>query len=599
MPRIQLLDSTVADQIAAGEVVERPSSVVKELAENALDAGARHIRVELEDAGRKLIRVIDDGGGMDAQDLALCVKRHATSKIRSADDLQHLASFGFRGEALPSIASVSHFLISSRPPDATEGWRLVVDGGVMGELQPDGRAPGSTVEVRGLFFNTPARLKFLRADSTEGSKTVADLSQMALAHPGVAFQLQSNGRSSLDLEAGSPALRLAQLWGKSLADQALPVDLIEEGLRVHGWCTPPQAARGNRSGQWLYINGRPVEHRQLGYHVGQAYGSLLAHGRHAVVALFLELPAEQVDVNVHPAKREVRFRREGMVLDLLRHGVAQALRKADLFTGIELGSSTSQSFGAAQAAWLPAPSAVGSAWRTESPFIAGDGQDALLPREITTAMPSHVMPAGRSLPRPVNAKADWPVPLAQLHRSYLLCQDKDGLVLVDQHAAHERVLYERHLRALASGDINVQKLLLPQRLTVSEPQAEQLRAWAPRLAELGLELQDVGGGLFFLSSLPAYMKHVQATALLQDLLAHPEADRQPHSGDPAEDFRREAAAMMACKAAIKAGDEIGWEAMQQLMADLSACEIPWSCPHGRPPLVKLSLAELERYFQRR
>jgi DNA mismatch repair protein MutL len=594
MPRIKLLDPVVSDQIAAGEVVERPSSVVKELVENALDAGATRVRVELEDAGRKLIRVVDDGQGMDAEDLGLSVKRHATSKIQRADDLLSLSSFGFRGEALPSIASVSQFLISSRTPAAPEGARLVVDGGVLGPLQPDGRAPGTTVEVRRLFFNTPARLKFLKADVTESGKVVADLSRLALAHPRVGFALGVDGRSSLDLAPAAPAERLAQLWGRSLAEQALPVDLTEEGLRVHGWCAPPQLSRGNRGAQWLYVNGRPVEHRQLGYHLAQAYGSLMPHGRHAVAALFLELPPEQVDVNVHPAKREVRFRREGLVLDLIRHGVTAALRKAELFTQISPGASPSRP-------WATEDSSNPGHLRAGSPpsWEVREEIQGFFSREASSAAPVHVAPSGFTMPTSSPSKPDWPVPLAQLHKTYLLCQDKDGLVLVDQHAAHERVLYEKHLRALGRGDIAVQKLLLPQRLSVSAPQAEQLNSWAPRLAELGLDLTDAGGGVFFLASIPAYMKHVQATALLQDLLAAPDADTQPKSGDPAEDFRREAAAMMACKAAIKAGDEISWEAMQQLMADLSACEIPWSCPHGRPPLVKLGLAELERYFQRR
>lgn len=589
MPRIHLLDAVVSDQIAAGEVVERPSSVVKELVENALDAGASRILVDLEGAGRKLIRVADDGEGMDAEDLLLCVKRHATSKIRTAEDLQALSSFGFRGEALPSIASVSHFLISSRAAGSSEGWRLVVDGGHASSLQPDGRGQGTTVEVRRLFYNTPARLKFLKSDSTESGRIVADLSRIALAHPKVSFQLCQDGQCSLDLPAATPEERLAQLWGRSLANAALRVDLGEEGLRVHGWCAPPLHARGNRAGQWLYVNSRPVEHRQLGYHLSQAYSSLLPHGRHPVAALFLELPSEQVDVNVHPAKREVRFKREGVVLDLIRHGVSAALRRARLFADIELS-----------AARIPAsPTNAIRQPTAPLPTAFRDASQEFFAREATTAYPSHVAPSGIPVALAAPAKPDWPVPLAQLHRTYLLCQDKNGLVLVDQHAAHERVLYEKHLRALASGDLSVQKLLLPQRLSVGPAQAAQLEAWMPRLAELGLELQNTGGGVFFLTSLPTYLKHVQAAALLQDLLDHPDNDTQPNSGDPAEDFRREAAALMACKAAIKAGDEISWEAMQQLMADLSACEIPWSCPHGRPPLVKLSLAELEKYFHRR
>jgi DNA mismatch repair protein MutL len=587
LSRIQLLPATVADQIAAGEVVERPSSVVKELVENALDAGATRVSVELEEAGRRLIRVSDDGEGMGPEDLALCVLRHATSKIRQSADLQRLNSFGFRGEALPSIASVSQFRISSRAAGAPLGHALDVDGGVVGPVRPQGRAQGTTVEVRSLFYNTPARLKFLKADSTEASRAQADLSQLSLAHPNVSFQLRLDGRLTLDLGGGSsPGERLRQLWGASLAGLALSLEHAEQGVTVQGWVAPPQQSRSNRNGQWLYVDKRPVEHRSLGFQLGQAFGSLLPHGRHPQAALFVSLEPGAVDVNVHPAKREVRFRSESSVMDALRHAVTAALRRADLFTGIDLQ----------RAASLEAPYSPRSL--PQAPH-ASEVAGSLLDRGVTSAAPAHIQASPWALPVAQPVKPDWPVPLAQLHRTYLLCQDAQGLVLVDQHAAHERVLYERLLKAWAQRAVRSQRLLLPQRLSVSGPQAEQLRPWMPLLADLGLELEDVGGGLFFVSSLPEFLKQVQAAALLMDLLNAPDAAQQPPSGDPAEDFRREAAAMMACKAAIKAHDPITWEGMQQLMADLSACEIPWSCPHGRPPLVRISLAELEKYFQRR
>ena len=604
MTRIQVLPSTVADQIAAGEVVERPSSVVKELVENALDAGATRISVDLEEAGRRLIRVSDDGEGMGPDDLALSVLRHATSKIRQSADLLDLHSFGFRGEALPSIASVSQFRISSRPAGADEGHILDVDGGALGPLRPHGRAQGTMVEVRRLFYNTPARLKFLKADATEASRVQADLSQLSLAHPGVAFQLRMDGRLALDLDGGSdPAERLRQLWGASLASLALPVEHAEEGVSVLGWVAPPQQSRGNRNGQWLYVNQRPVEHRSLGFQLAQAFGSLLPHGRHPQAALFVTVGSDAVDVNVHPAKREVRFRRESAVMDALRHAVTSALRKADLYTGIDLQRAASQEpppwpsgLGPGDGGRL-GPGAYGDAGLP--PPYASDAPDSLMGREVTSAAPAHVQASPWSVTVGRAAKPDWPVPLAQLHKTYLLCQDAQGLVLVDQHAAHERVLYERQLKAWAGRAVRSQRLLLPQRLNVSGAQAQQLRQWMPLLADLGLELEDVGGGLFFISSLPEFMKQVQASALMMDLLDAPDATQQPPSGDPAEDFRRDAAALLACKAAIKANDPITWEGMQQLMADLSACEIPWSCPHGRPPLVRISLAELEKYFQRR
>ncbi|HTB22123.1 MAG TPA: DNA mismatch repair endonuclease MutL [bacterium] len=616
MPKIALLDSTVSDQIAAGEVVERPSSVVKELVENALDAGAKQVRVEVDEAGRGLIRVADDGEGMDAEDLALSVKRHATSKIRATDDLLSLSSFGFRGEALPSIASVSRTRIVTRARGAQQAWGLEVEGGRVGALSPQGRAEGTTIEVRRLFYNTPARLKFLKSDTTENGRIASDLSQMALAHPDVAFHLVSGGRIALDLPAAAQGSeRLRQLWGGSLAGAALPVDHGENGVHVRGWIAPPQLSRGQRSGQWLYVNRRVVEHRQLGFHLSQAFGSLLPHGRHAVAALFVELPSVQVDVNVHPAKREVRFRQESQVLDCIRHGVTAALRSANLYTGIDLAASASLPSGALQSLhrmpphYGAAPSHASEAVHgfvkplavplaettadSEHPLLG-----SLLPRSASSAQPSHTQASPWTLPVSAPAREDWPVPLAQLHRSYLLCQDAQGLVVVDQHAAHERVLYERQLNLWAKHAVKSQRLLLPQRVQVNAAQAERLEGFIAPLAELGLELESVGGGLFFVSALPEFMKNIQAQALVQDLL-EPGGEAQPASGDKAEDFRREAAAMIACKAAIKAGDPIVWESMQQLMADLAACEIPWSCPHGRPPLVRLSLVELEKYFQRR
>jgi DNA mismatch repair protein MutL len=621
MSKIQLLPSTVADQIAAGEVVERPSSVVKELVENYLDAGAAKVEVDLEQAGKRLIRVSDDGEGMGPEDLALSIRRHATSKIRRSEDLQDLRSFGFRGEALPSIASVSKFRLSSRARGSAEGAALQVEGGEVSAPRPEGRAVGSTVEVRDLFFNTPARLKFLKNDATEAGRAQSDLSQLSLAHPGVAFQLRQDGRLALDLPVAAGAERLAGLWGPSLANAALAVEHSEAGVSVTGWVAPPQLSRGNRALQWLYVNQRPVEHRGLGFQLSQAYGSLLPHGRHPVAALFVTVDPGAVDVNVHPAKREVRFRQESAVMDAIRHGVAASLRKADLFKGMDLGQAASFSSGSGEppgsgepsrAAWggggrlgLNSLSDAGTAVRPwgQGGLIniptSGEGSGNLLDREVNSAVPSHVQASPWAMNLPRASKPDWPVPLAQLHKTYLLCQDSQGLVVVDQHAAHERVLYERQLKAWAGRAVRTQHLLLPQRMNVSAAQAGQLARWAPQLAELGLEVQDVGGGLFFVSSLPEFLKQMQVAPMLLDLLEHPDGFSQPASGDPAEDFRREAAAQLACKAAIKANDPLTWEAMQQLMADLSACDIPWSCPHGRPPLVRISLVELEKHFLRR
>ncbi len=611
MPTIRLLDPAVSDRIAAGEVVERPSSVVKELVENALDAGASTVGVEVERAGRSLIRVSDDGSGMAREDLELSVLRHATSKIASAEDLERLGTFGFRGEALPSIASVCELTITTHAEGDESGWRLGVDGGRTLGTAPAARARGTTVEARGLFRHTPARLKFLKSDATESGRMLAELSRMALARPDVGFTLVLDGRTALEAPRGEGAqARLARLWGGTLAAAALPVDHSEAGVRVHGWVAPPALARGARTGQWLYVHGRLVEHRQLGFHLSQAYGSLLPHGRHPVAALFIEVPSGEVDVNVHPAKREVRFLREAQVLDCLRHGVERALGAARLFVGTRMAEPAP--------GWPPAREAApaGEASRETSrppwagpvrspqgpaEFQAGGGAGAWAEAELLRGLGWGARPPGaraEESPEAAAAREDWPVFLAQLHRSYLLCQDSQGLVVVDQHAAHERVLYERQLVALRRGAPASQKLLLPQRLELAQEQVERLEATREAWEALGLEMENVGKGMFFVTAIPELLKSVPMEALVGDL-ADGRPTGQPASGEAAEDLRREVAARMACRAAVKAGDALSWEDAGRILADLSACAIPWSCPHGRPPLVRVTLAELERSFQRR
>lgn len=590
MPTIHLLDSATADQIAAGEVVERPSSVVKELTENSLDAGATRVDVELEAAGRELIRVSDDGSGMDAADLALSVKRHATSKIRDSTDLSRLRSFGFRGEALPSIASVSHFEIQSRAVGSAVGQRLRVDGGAESQLEECSWPQGTRVEARQLFFNTPARLKFLKSDSTELERASRDLLALAVAHPQVAFRLRHGERQLLDLpRTHDSRQRLAQAWGASTLDQCLPLSYEGHGMRLHGWAGRPQLNRSNRSGQWLFVNKRAVEHRSLGFTLAQAYGALVPAGRHPIACIFLELSSEEVDVNVHPAKREVRFRDERALLGAIHNAVKAALGEARLLIEARLETAAYPDFAKA-GPWPQTSSPPQGQWTGES-SLAGFGDQHL--RQAAAA--PHQEASGW-MPAPEPSREDWPAPLAQLHNSYLLCQDAQGLVLVDQHAAHERVLYEKFLRSLGSGLPKAQRLLLPQRLELAGAEAERLRAWIPGLGELGLDLSDTGDGLFFVQSIPSFLKAVQVAPLLQDLL-----ESVPHEADedPTGEFRREVAALMACRAAVKAGDPLTLEEMRGVMADLAACEIPWSCPHGRPPLVRLSLEELEKYFQRR
>ncbi len=585
--RIQVLPEEVANQIAAGEVVERPASVAKELVENSLDAGATRVEVEIEEAGRRLLRVSDDGLGMGPEDLRLALRRHATSKLKAASDLWAIASFGFRGEALPSIASVSRFKIASRERGSQAAYELMVQGGGEGSLEEAALSQGTRVEVRDLFFNTPARLKFLKNPSTEVSRIQLDLLKLALAHPTLSLRLRVDGKLNMDFpRARDLEERAGQALGMSFLKDALHLAHAESGLAVQGWAGRPSLSRSNRSGQFLFINRRAVEHRLFSFTLAQAYGSLIPHGRHASALVFLDLPEGEVDVNVHPAKREVRFKDERAVLDAIRHAVSASLANAQLMAGYVLPLrpefSGDRPLGSGQA---QAPMA---AWGGELPM------ESLASAPARHQEPSGWMPAPG--PAAIPERPSWPVALSQLHRSYLLCQDEQGLVVVDQHAAHERVLYEGFCKSLESGQVKSQQLLLPQKLSLGPSQAARLRQWMPALAGMGLELSDLGEGIFYLQSIPSFLKKVQVTLLLQELLDElaEELDQ-----DPLGAFRREVAAQLACRAAVKAGDAMGLDEMNRLMSDLSRCEIPWSCPHGRPPFVRLPLSELEKYFERR
>jgi len=589
MPRIKVLDSEVADQIAAGEVVERPASAVKELVENALDAGASRISVETAEGGRKLILVADDGEGMASADLGLCVLRHATSKISASADLWDLHSFGFRGEALPSIASVSRMAITSRRREAAEAWCLKVEGGQASPQEPAGLAEGTRVEVRDLFFNTPARLKFLKAQATENGRIQQALTSLALAAPKAGFSLRQDGRLALDWQACDLESRARQALGAEFMDASLPLSLDSPAARVRGWVGRPHLHRGNRGGQWLFVSGRAVEHRLFNFTLAQAFGSLIPAGRFAQALVFLELPAGQVDVNVHPSKREVRFVRESEVLAAVRHAVQAALGKAQLSVPLALDASRP-----ALAAPAQGSEPVQGSSRLFEPSVEYGTQPASHQAE-SGWMPAAPASAGGAEGAPEQGPA-LPLALAQLHRCYILCQAPEGLVLVDQHAGHERVLYERFLKSLERGDAGRQSLLLPLKLELGPADAERMQAWLPALAGLGLELSDLGGGAFYLMSLPAAFKQVDALPMLLDLLEEDAGGRQE---DPSAWVRQEAAARLACRAAVKAGDALTLEEMRHLVAELFCCELPWACPHGRPPFVSVSLVELEKHFKRR
>lgn len=555
-PRIAVLPDRVADQIAAGEVVERPASVVKELVENALDAGARSVRVEIEDGGRALIRVSDDGHGMSPDDAKLALQRHATSKIRSVADLIGVGSFGFRGEALPAIASVSRFELETA--DGAGGIRLRVTGGTIEGAEPAVRQRGTTVTVRGLFFNTPARRKFLRAPATE-TRAVSDvLTVLALARPDVAFSLTSDGRSLLDAPAAGRLIeRVHALWGRDLADTLLPLSTRLGGAEVSGFAQRPSQARPAGRKAYVFVRGRPVKDPFLLRAAEAGYRSAIAPGDRPSLLLFLDLPGEAVDVNVHPAKAEVRFRDRIQIEQLVEEGVRRALAPLD------------------------AAAPIGAAPVLEAAPWDGTGT-------IPAGMPTELFAAEQPGGRPRGPE------LLQVFDTYLLFQTEDGVAIVDQHSAHERVLYEQVMRQLSGDGAPAQRLLLPLTLEFTGPELEAIDAHRELLARVGFELEPFSGRTVVAHTAPNPHPRFEAARCLQELVGDLAGGRFGGWANRLERF----AATFACRAAIKAGHHLDPDEARELVRRLLGATLPAHDVHGRPTIVQLPKGELERRFGR-
>jgi DNA mismatch repair protein MutL len=624
---IRQLPDTLVNQIAAGEVVERPASVVKELVENALDAGARRVDIDLEEGGIRLIRIRDDGGGIAAEELPLAVSRHATSKIASLDDLEAVATLGFRGEALPSIASVSRFQLSSRRPDDAHGAALQVDGGRVGEIMPKAHAPGTTVEVRDLFFNVPARRKFLRAERTELGHIEEWLRSLALARPDVELRVSHNGKPSrrykpdlLEHDSGAyghngdaggsddgPAghgvasARLGETLGEDFARNALRVDHSAAGLRLHGWIAQPHYSRASTDQQYLYVNGRAIRDRSVAHAVKLAYQDVLFHGRQPAYVLFLELDPTRVDVNVHPAKHEVRFRDSRLVHDFVYRTLQEALAHTRagmeaVAPGMVAGANSSMpggpvsSPGGAMPSWTPSPQPLGlrvdEAAGAYASLYASPGADAL-------RMP---LPAQHgALPQGDGEVPPLGYAIAQLHGIYILAENAEGLVVVDMHAAHERIGYERLKGAHDSIGLRAQPLLVPLQLAVGERDADVAEREAQTLADLGFDVTRSGPQTLSVRSVPALLAQAEPEALLRDVLA----DLREHGAS-----RRIAAARdellstMACHGAVRANRRLTLPEMNALLRDMEATERSGQCNHGRPTWARFSLGEIDRWFLR-
>ena len=595
---IRLLPETTVNRIAAGEVVERPAAAVKELVENSLDAGAARIDVVIRDGGRTLISVADNGAGMTAAELELAVQRHATSKL-PGDDLENIATLGFRGEALPSIGAVSRLEITSRPQGAAEAWVLAVEGGRRDAPRPASGAPGTRVEVRDLFFATPARLKFLKTPRTETSHALDALKRLAMAHPETAFSVSDGARSLLKLASAGGDLfaarldRLAAIMGREFAENALAVEAEREGVRLTGHIGLPTLNRGTAAMQFLFVNGRPVRDKLLFGAVRGAYRDLLAGDRHPLLALFVEAPPGAVDVNVHPTKTEVRFRDAGLVRGLivgaLKHALAEAGHRASTtVAAAALGAARP----GAGTATFPAARPLGAAPVGRGLAERATAYHAPLP-DLETP------PAAKAeAEAPEEPPADYPLGVArgQLHATYVVAQTADGVVIVDQHAAHERLVYERMKKALATEGVARQGLLIPEVVELGEDAAASLCARAGELGDLGLVIEPFGSGAVLVREMPALLGEADVQGLVRDL-----ADEIAEYDEALALKERlaDVCGTMACHGSVRAGRRLNMAEMNALLREMEVTPHSGQCNHGRPTYVELKLADIERLFGRR
>ncbi|MDX2018271.1 MAG: DNA mismatch repair endonuclease MutL [Planctomycetota bacterium] len=654
--RIKPLPTLVANQIAAGEVVERPASVVKELVENSLDAGATRIRVELEQGGIELVRIVDDGSGIEPDDLPLAVAPHATSKIDSAEDLEHVATLGFRGEALASIASVARVEIRSRTPASAQASVLRVEGNVAQPVQPAAGPVGTSITVRTLFFNTPARRKFLRTVPTEQGRCLDALKDLAMAHPNVAFEAVCDGRKAMDLPRDqTPAERAVAILGGELRDQLLEVSSDEidrpgSPFRVLLWglVGRPSIARPTNKSQHVFINGRAVRDRTIQHAIAEAYRGIIEPGRYPTAVLLIDMPPGAVDVNVHPAKAEVRFRDSSLIHSVVLEAVRRALRAADLtptFASISRslrpGEERAIMPGAGLAAGAPAidaesarrkfidffsrpaaqpegrfdyqqmkaaldapAPAPASLLESAAPSNSADGVTSLPLAPPVSASPAPglsapILPAASgALPTEPSLTAPKPIDrILQVHNSFLVTQDEQGVVIIDQHALHERVMFEGLLARLGEGNLEGQALLVPAVVDVAPVVVEQIEQHRPMFERLGLDVQALGPRSLGVRAFPTFLfdRGVEPGEFLPDLFERLADDS---SAARREEAFRDVLDMMACKAAVKAGDRLTPTELDKLVELRDAVERSSNCPHGRPTSIRLTIRELEKLFGR-
>lgn len=614
MARIELLSPRLANQIAAGEVVERPASVIKELLENSLDAGAARIDIDVEQGGVKLLRVRDDGSGIMQDDLALALSRHATSKIRDLDDLERVATLGFRGEALASVSSVSRLTLTSCTAGADQAWQVETEGRDMQpRLQPAAHPRGTTVEVRDLFFNTPARRKFLRTEKTEFSHLEEVVKRLALSRFDVAFNLRHNGRTVFSLRPAQgeqeARRRVASVCGPAFVEQSLSIDAERSGLRLWGWVGLPTFSRSQADLQYFFVNGRMIKDKLVVHAVRQAYRDVLFNGRHPTFVLFLEVDPSVVDVNVHPTKHEVRFRDGRMVHDFLfstLHRTLAAQRPGDL--------------PGAEGLTEPATQQVAAPAGLDAGVFSGQGRMSLNEPSAGWSAPSYALdrpsvgqlndslPGYSALygaqPTASTALADNASPqdvpplgyaVAQLHGVYILAENAQGLVVVDMHAAHERITYERLKLAMDQEGLRGQPLLVPESLAVSQREADCAEEHADWFVRLGFELQRLGPEMLGIREIPALLRQADAVQLVQDVLS----DLLEYgTSDRIEAHRNELLSTMACHGSVRANRRLTLTEMNALLRDMEQTERSGQCNHGRPTWTQMGMVELDKLFLR-
>jgi DNA mismatch repair protein MutL len=617
MPRIQQLSPLVVNKIAAGEVIERPASVVKELLENAVDAGSRRIDVEIEQGGADLIRVVDDGCGIHADDLPLAFASHATSKLQTADDLFHIESMGFRGEALASIGGIAQVTLQSRPQDDSSGAQITCHGGKLSEVRAWNGSPGTRIEVRHLFFNTPVRRKFLRTPATEMGHISEAFTRVALAHSRSTFEadiergiranglhltLAHNNNVVHDIPASTVLLdRIASFFGPELSNQLYAVQGFQGSATLTGYIADPACERGTARMQYLFVNGRCIRDRTLGHAIQEAYRGLLMTGRYAVAFLFLDLPPDQVDVNVHPTKAEVRFRDSQALHHLVFSTIRQRLRAANLTARLQVPSTIqpSEPLGAppsTTSSITPTPASTfdPAPWSLAPP--GGEDRPALPFASPAPLSPSPTPPIPADpAPSSVLTPSHHPSKIIQLYDAYLVVETDEGMLVIDQHALHERILFEQIKQRIRSGPLETQPLLIPEPVELTAEQAARTLEHREALAELGLGVEDFGGGTVLLTSYPALLGRRSPQTILRAVVDHlMSRDRTPSRDVLFNDLM----SLMACHAAVRAGDRLTPEQMTALVEQRRLADDTHHCPHGRPTALLFSRHDLERQFRR-